>query len=54
MNALTLDILLETPPDGPAIEKLHERAFGPGLNTLVLGDIANALPVRRRPDTSLD
>jgi predicted N-acetyltransferase YhbS len=30
MNELTLDILLETPPDGPAIEKLHERAFGPG------------------------
>jgi predicted N-acetyltransferase YhbS len=30
MNALTLEILPETSQDGAAIEKLHERAFGPG------------------------
>ena len=30
MNELTLDILLESATDAPAIEKLHERAFGPG------------------------
>jgi len=30
MNELTLDILPESPSDAPAIEKLHERAFGPG------------------------
>ncbi|HVV94545.1 MAG TPA: N-acetyltransferase [Hyphomicrobiales bacterium] len=30
MNALTLEILPETSQDAAAIEKLHERAFGPG------------------------
>jgi len=30
MNDLTLSILPETPEDAPAIERLHERTFGPG------------------------
>ena len=30
MNDVSLTILAETPDDGPAIERLHERAFGPG------------------------
>jgi predicted N-acetyltransferase YhbS len=30
MTTLTLDILPETPQEAPAIDKLHERAFGPG------------------------
>lgn len=30
MTHLSIDILPETPDCGPAIEKLHERAFGPG------------------------
>jgi len=30
MTTLTLDILLETPQERAAIDKLHERAFGPG------------------------
>ena len=30
MNDLSLTILRETQADGPAIERLHERTFGPG------------------------
>ena len=30
MTDLTLNILLETPEDAAAIERLHERTFGPG------------------------
>jgi len=30
MTDLSLTILPETPQDGPAIERLHERTFGPG------------------------
>ena len=30
MNDLSLTILPETPQDEPAIERLHERTFGPG------------------------
>ena len=30
MNDLSLTILPEQPDDGPAIEKLYERTFGPG------------------------
>jgi predicted N-acetyltransferase YhbS len=30
MSALTLDIITETSQDEAAIDKLHERAFGPG------------------------
>jgi predicted N-acetyltransferase YhbS len=30
MNDVSLTILAETPGDGPAVERLHERAFGPG------------------------
>ena len=30
MNDLSLTILPETPDDAPAIERLHERTFGPG------------------------
>jgi predicted N-acetyltransferase YhbS len=30
MNDVSLTILAETPGDGPAIDRLHERAFGPG------------------------
>jgi predicted N-acetyltransferase YhbS len=30
MNDISLTILPETPDDGPAIERLHERTFGPG------------------------
>jgi predicted N-acetyltransferase YhbS len=30
MNDLSLTILPETAEDGPAIERLHERTFGPG------------------------
>lgn len=30
MNDIALTILPETPADGPAIERLHERTFGPG------------------------
>lgn len=30
MTQLSIDILHETPDCAPAIEKLHERAFGPG------------------------
>lgn len=30
MNDVSLTILAETPDDGPAIERLHDRAFGPG------------------------
>lgn len=30
MTTLTVDLLTEQPDDAPAIEKLHERAFGPG------------------------
>jgi predicted N-acetyltransferase YhbS len=30
MTTLTVDVLAEHPQDAPAIEKLHERAFGPG------------------------
>ncbi|MGC1540376.1 MAG: N-acetyltransferase [Xanthobacteraceae bacterium] len=30
MNDISLTILPETPDDAPAIERLHERTFGPG------------------------
>jgi predicted N-acetyltransferase YhbS len=30
MNDISLAIMLETPDDGPAINRLHERTFGPG------------------------
>ena len=30
MNDIALTILPETPADAPAIERLHERTFGPG------------------------
>jgi predicted N-acetyltransferase YhbS len=30
MNDVSLTILPETPEDAPAIERLHERTFGPG------------------------
>jgi predicted N-acetyltransferase YhbS len=30
MNGISLTILPETPDDAPAIERLHERTFGPG------------------------
>ena len=30
MNDISLTILPETPGDAPAIERLHERTFGPG------------------------
>ncbi len=30
MTDITLTILPEAPQDGPAIERLHERTFGPG------------------------
>jgi predicted N-acetyltransferase YhbS len=30
MNDIALTILAEAPADGPAIERLHERTFGPG------------------------
>jgi predicted N-acetyltransferase YhbS len=30
MNEIVLTILPETPADAPAIERLHERTFGPG------------------------
>jgi len=30
MNDVPLTVLPETPADGPAIERLHERTFGPG------------------------
>lgn len=30
MSDIALTILPETPADGPAIERLHERTFGPG------------------------
>jgi predicted N-acetyltransferase YhbS len=30
MNDISLTILPETPEDAPAIERLHERTFGPG------------------------
>lgn len=30
MTTLTIDVLTEQPDDAIAIEKLHERAFGPG------------------------
>jgi predicted N-acetyltransferase YhbS len=30
MNDISLSILAETPADTPAIERLHERTFGPG------------------------
>ena len=30
MNDISLTILLETPADAEAIERLHERTFGPG------------------------
>jgi predicted N-acetyltransferase YhbS len=30
MTEISLTILPETPDDGPAIERLHERTFGPG------------------------
>jgi predicted N-acetyltransferase YhbS len=30
MNEIALTILPETPADAPAIERLHERTFGPG------------------------
>ncbi|MDQ0394704.1 GNAT family N-acetyltransferase [Labrys monachus] len=30
MPEIAIDLTAETPEDGPAIEKLHERAFGPG------------------------
>ncbi len=30
MSELSLTILPETPADAPAIERLHERTFGPG------------------------
>jgi len=30
MNDISLTILPETPADAPAIERLHERTFGPG------------------------
>lgn len=30
MNDIALSILPETPADAPAIERLHERTFGPG------------------------
>lgn len=30
MDDVALTILHETPPDAPAIERLHERTFGPG------------------------
>ena len=30
MPEIAIDLTAETPDDGPAIEKLHERAFGPG------------------------
>ena len=30
MTDLSLTILPETPEDAPAIERLHERTFGPG------------------------
>ena len=30
MNDVSLTILHEAPGDGPAIERLHERTFGPG------------------------
>jgi predicted N-acetyltransferase YhbS len=30
MSELSLTILPETPDDGPAIDRLHERTFGPG------------------------
>jgi predicted N-acetyltransferase YhbS len=30
MNDIALTILSETPADAPAIERLHERTFGPG------------------------
>ena len=33
MNDLSLTILPEQPDDGPAIEKLYERTFGPGRFT---------------------
>ncbi|WP_448953583.1 GNAT family N-acetyltransferase [Labrys neptuniae] len=30
MPEITIDLTTETPDDGPVIDKLHERAFGPG------------------------
>ncbi|MDQ0473619.1 GNAT family N-acetyltransferase [Labrys wisconsinensis] len=30
MPDIPIDLLTERPEDGPAIDKLHERAFGPG------------------------
>ena len=48
MNDLSLTILAETPNDAQAIERLHERTFGPGRYVL------SAYRLREHVDHILD